>query len=80
MATRLNARLGLSVGTTPTNVIDANGSISANSLTVANTLAVGANVVANTTALFVGNSTVNTSITQTTILPAPHYTWLLMVT
>jgi len=33
---------------------------------VATTVSVGANVIANTTSLFVGNSTVNTVITQTT--------------
>lgn len=37
MATRFNARLGVSVGITPTDVIDANGSITANTLAVGNT-------------------------------------------
>lgn len=67
MATRLNARLGLSVGTTPTNVIDANGSITANSVIVANTFTIGANVIANSSTIAVGNSTVNTWLLNTGI-------------
>ena len=54
MGTKFNARLGVSVGNTPTDVVDANGSITANTLTVNRTVSAGnttitgfANVVGN---------------------------------
>ncbi len=58
-----------------TSITIGSGGLTANSIgitttgfaNVATTVSIGANVIANTTALFVGNSTVNTVITQNTL-------------
>lgn len=58
---------GLSVGNSSVNTAITSSSVTTNAAVLAGSVAVGANVTANTTALFIGNSTVNTVVTSTSV-------------